>query len=90
MSGESGSELDEGAKSKTIVPSSSSTKGVKWNPALVEFSDGSKSPATRVVKKSDPTNGGKGRGSGKKGDTRGQKKPTKPPMVSTLEYRNIV
>ena len=94
VSDESSSEVDsEASKKKTASPpSATAEKGVKWNPNLVEFSDGSKSSETAASKeaerKSDQSakgGRGRGRGGGKRGNEGRPKEPTKPPMVCLEE-----
>ena len=65
----------------TSTGSPSTKKGVKWNPKLVEFSDGSKSEATGVVNKSSDLSKVGGKGERKKASGGVQLEPTKPPMV---------
>ena len=97
---EDNQELEEGRTSKktkkvpTPYSSSSLGKGVKWNPTLIEFSDGTKgSMATAagdggVGRKSESVTklkGGKTQtkdDSKRKKESKSQKKPTKPPVVS--------
>ena len=98
VSDESSSEVNsEASKKKTAPPpSSTSEKGVKWSPNLVEFSDGSKLSQTaasrEAERKSDrSTRGGRGRGrgGGKRGNGGQPKEPTKPPMVCVEESMSV-
>ena len=54
-------------------------KGVKWNPTLVEFSDGSKRQASTA--ESSGQRKGRGSNGGKNTGDEGRKKTTKPPVV---------
>ena len=75
----------EARKKKTAV--STTEKGVKWSPNLVEFSDGSKTQiaaAREIERRGDGlARGGRGRetGGGRRENGGQPKEPTKPPMV---------